>query len=145
MDEPRAPALQPDKDVPCPRFGALAIGTAKGERADGKCEHAPSLCEKSYSLSSNDQGIIGFTIAKKWPPVFGRIVPDSAAHAANARAGDRILKVNGKPVAEFAELDWGALDVAMRSRPLTLSLTRCGGLCDLHCDGQCSDCNEDTF
>ena len=52
-----------------------------------------------------------------------QVVPGSPAAAAGLRAGDQIVKLNGRPVAEMSGFE---LSQAMMTRPLSISLLRDG-------------------
>jgi regulator of sigma E protease len=57
-------------------------------------------------------------------PTVGEVVPGSAAEAAGLRTGDRVLAVDGKPVATWQELVGEVL--AHPGRPMALSVQRGG-------------------
>jgi regulator of sigma E protease len=62
-------------------------------------------------------------------PVFGRIVPGSPADRAGLRAGDRVIEIEGRPVAS-----WDELVRAVRTRPgdvLLLRIERDGAVHDV--------------
>ena len=58
------------------------------------------------------------------PPVVGRVLPDSAADVAGFREGDRVLSIDGKGIAEWAEL--AAVARAAAGRQLTFEIEREG-------------------
>jgi regulator of sigma E protease len=58
-------------------------------------------------------------------PVIGRVRPDSPAAKAGLQSGDRIVKANGKPVTQLADLD-PVLD-AVKGGPLAIEVLRGGG------------------
>jgi regulator of sigma E protease len=58
------------------------------------------------------------------PAVLGRILPDSAAERAGLRAGDRVLSVNGKPVATW--FDFTTQVAPNAGKPLALEIERDG-------------------
>jgi regulator of sigma E protease len=55
-------------------------------------------------------------------PVVGRVVKDSPAAKAGLRAGDRIVKANGKPVAGMEDYEKAA--DASKGKPITLDVAR---------------------
>lgn len=66
------------------------------------------------------------------PPVIGRVLPDSAGAGAGFKAGDRVVAIDGAPIAHWAELAAAARAAPGRSlafsierdgRPLQLSVT----------------------
>jgi S1-C subfamily serine protease len=52
-----------------------------------------------------------------------RVAPGSPAEAAGLRAGDQIVRLNGRAVAEMSASEVGD---AMQARPLAIALTRDG-------------------
>ena len=58
------------------------------------------------------------------PAVVGRVMNDSAADLAGFRAGDRVLSIDGKPIAEWAEL--AAVARAAAGRQLAFEIERDG-------------------
>ncbi|HYI11296.1 MAG TPA: RIP metalloprotease RseP [Thermoanaerobaculia bacterium] len=57
-------------------------------------------------------------------PVVGRVEPGSPAAAAGLRAGDRILSVNGAPVADM--VDFGNAAEKVKTQPVALGIARGG-------------------
>ncbi len=60
------------------------------------------------------------------PPVVGSVVPDSAAQAAGIRPGDRIVSIDGHPVADWTQLVETTHENAGPDKLLTLALVRDG-------------------
>jgi regulator of sigma E protease len=59
-----------------------------------------------------------------WPPVIGRVTPDSPAAAAALATGDGIVKVDGRPVAHWEDLEREI--ASSNGRPLRLTVARGG-------------------
>jgi regulator of sigma E protease len=59
-----------------------------------------------------------------WPPVIGRVAPDSAAAAAGLSTGDRIVRVDGRAIAHWEDLD--RVVAASSGRPLNLTVEHGG-------------------
>lgn len=55
-----------------------------------------------------DQAIVTQTgmmpLQRSLPPVIGKVIPDSAAHAAGLQPGDRILSIGGTPIGDWNQL-----------------------------------------
>lgn len=77
-----------------------------------------------------DQAIIEQTgmmpLQRSLPPVIGKIVPDSAAHAAGLQPGDRIVSINGTPIGDWSQLTETTRNDAGPDRRLALTLERNG-------------------
>lgn len=58
------------------------------------------------------------------PPTVGRIQPDSPAAQAGLQTGDRVVRVNGRPITAWDELERGVQ--RSEGRPLVLAVTRDG-------------------
>jgi regulator of sigma E protease len=56
-----------------------------------------------------------------WPAIVGRVAPDSPAAAAGLRTADRIVSVDGRPVAHWEDLDRAIASSAGRSLALGVS------------------------
>lgn len=73
----------------------------------GKIETHVLQFEKLPSHSS-DQTIVDQTgmvpLQRTLPPIVGKVVPDSAAHAAGLEAGDRILSIDGTAIDDWHQL-----------------------------------------
>ncbi|MGH8234675.1 MAG: RIP metalloprotease RseP [Rhodanobacteraceae bacterium] len=77
-----------------------------------------------------DQAIITQTgmmpLQRSLPPVIGKIIPDSAAHAAGLRPGDRIVSIDGTPIGDWSQLIEATRKDAGPDRRLALSIERDG-------------------
>jgi regulator of sigma E protease len=73
---------------------------------------------------------LGLTLYRpRLPAVVGRVLPGSAAELAGFRESDRVLSIDGKPIAQWAELAATARSAA--GRPLKFEVERDGRLVEL--------------
>lgn len=83
-----------------------------------------------------DQAIITQTgmmpLQRSLPPVVGKIVPDSAAHAAGLQPGDRIVSIDGTPIGDWSQLTETTRKGAGPDRRLALVIERGGKRIDLN-------------
>jgi serine protease Do len=91
-------SLLHNRHVPIDCFHKYWDRLAKGE--DFNSRNVLALLDLNPDVQSNE-------------PRLGRIVPDSAADRAGLKAGDMILKFDGKPVRVFADLE----PLALRHQP----------------------------
>jgi regulator of sigma E protease len=77
-----------------------------------------------------DQTIITQTgmmpLQRSLPPVVGKVIPDSAAHAAGLQPGDRIVDINGTPIGDWNQLTETTRKEAGPDRRLALTVERDG-------------------
>lgn len=75
-----------------------------------------------------DQAIVEQTgmmpLQRSLPPVIGKIVPDSAAHAAGLQPGDRIVSIDGTPIGDWSQLTETTRKDAGPDHRLALTLER---------------------
>ena len=83
-----------------------------------------------------DQAVITQTgmmpLQRSLPPVIGKIIPDSAAHAAGLQPGDRIISINGTPIGDWNQLIETTRKVAGPDHLLALVIERSGKPVDLN-------------
>ncbi|HEX5489260.1 MAG TPA: RIP metalloprotease RseP [Rhodanobacteraceae bacterium] len=77
-----------------------------------------------------DQAIITQTgmmpLQRSLPPVVGKVIPDSAAHAAGLQPGDRIVDINGTRIGDWNQLTETTRKQAGPDRRLALTVERDG-------------------
>lgn len=82
--------------------------------------HTTTLTPERREEEFGPAGYAGINVGMD--PVVGRLVPDSPAEAKGIRAGDRILRANGKPIEGMQDVV--AIADAAPKQPLTLDLAR---------------------
>ena len=78
-----------------------------------------------------------------WPPVIGRVAPESPAATAGLKTGDRIVTVDGRPVAHWEDLDRAI--VSSGGRPLQLAVARDGGTVPVTASPRLTEARDPVF
>ena len=70
-------------------------------------------------------GVLATTGRPVWPPVIGRVTEDSPAAVAGLRTGDRVVAVDGRPVAYWEDLERAL--ASSTGQPLSLMIAHADG------------------
>lgn len=100
----------------------LSIRRAEGDQRQAALALSPEANRRHPAELLKQLGLAPY--APPLPPVIGQVLADGAAAEAGLQPGDRIVAVDGTPVADWR--DWVAQVRAAAGRPLTLELERDG-------------------
>ncbi|MDY6813965.1 MAG: RIP metalloprotease RseP [Pseudomonadota bacterium] len=100
----------------------LSIRRAEGEALQAALALSPEANRRRPAELLEQLGLAPY--APPLPPVIGQVLADGAAVQAGLQPGDRIVAVDGRPVADWT--DWVAQVRAAAGRPLALTLERDG-------------------
>jgi regulator of sigma E protease len=78
-----------------------------------------------------------------WPPVIGRVAPDSPGAAAGLETGDTITSADGRRIAHWEDLD--RVIAASSGRPLRLSVARAGVVRDANVTPRLTEVRDPIF
>lgn len=100
----------------------LSIRRADGDQRQAALALSPEANRRHPAELLKQLGLAPY--APPLPPVIGQVLTDGAAAEAGLQPGDRIVSVDGTPVADWR--DWVAQVRTAAGRPLTLELERDG-------------------